>query len=265
MRIIIPIKQVPETRSVKMDETTGTVIRQGVESIVNPLDLYAIETALRLKEQYGGETVAVTMGPPQAETALREALSMGVDQAVLVSDRAYAGSDTWATAYILAAAISKLGGFDLIVCGERATDGDTGQVGPELAAALNIPVASYVNRITNITGSWCVADRRLEDGEEQLQITLPAILTVVKEIGVPRLPTLDGKIRARRTAIPIYSQKELQLPENRIGLNGSPTRVVKIFRPAVARQCQLEFGGDDRQNEQAVAKLFAFLQGREVV
>ena len=144
MRIIVPVKQVPETKAVKMDEQTGTIIRQGVTSIVNPLDLYAIEAALTLKAQHGAEVIAISMGPPQAAVAPRESLAMGIDRAVLISDRAYAGSDTWATARILAAAVRHLGDADLIICGERATDGDTGQVGPELAAALGLPVLTYL-------------------------------------------------------------------------------------------------------------------------
>lgn len=263
MRIIILIKQVPETRSVKMDEKTGTVIRQGVTSIVNPLDLYAIEAALQLKERYGAETVAISMGPPQAQTALREALAMGVDRAVLVSDKAYAGSDTWATAWILAAAIQRFDGVDLIICGERATDGDTGQVGPELAAALDMPVLSYVNRF-ELESAAFRAGRLVEDGVEELAGKLPVLLTVVKEIAEPRLPTLDGKMRARRTEIPVLTQKELQLDPGLVGLEGSPTRVMKIFRPSIARHCRLVFAGDDARTEAAVDELLAWLPGREV-
>ncbi len=260
MKIIVPIKQVPETRSVKIDESTGTVIRKGIESIVNPLDLYAIETALRIAEKHNAETVAVTMGPRQAETALREALSMGIDRAILISDRAYAGSDTWATALVLASAINTLRPFDLIICGERATDGDTGQVGPEIAAKLDLPAATYVNKVSNINPSRLCIERLVETGTERLEIVPPALLTVVKETGVPRLPTLDGKIRARKTEIPILSQQELKLSPDQLGLNGSPTRVVKIFRPALSRNCQLVNGGDDYQNDLAVKALTNFLR-----
>ena len=130
MRIIVPIKQVPETNAVKMDEKTGTMMRDGVEAIINPLDLYAIESAIQLREEHGGEVIAISMGPPKAETALREAIAMGCDSGVLISDKAFSGADTWATAYVLSEAIKKTGGFDIIICGERATDGDTGQVGP---------------------------------------------------------------------------------------------------------------------------------------
>ena len=137
MRIVVPIKQVPETDNVKMDEETGTMVREGGESIINPLDLYAIELALVLREQYGGEVIAISMGPAQAVKALREALAMGCDSAVLLSDRAFAGSDTWATSYVLQAAVRQVGDVDLIICGERATDGETGQVGPAVAAMLD--------------------------------------------------------------------------------------------------------------------------------
>ena len=142
MRIIVPIKQVPETNAVRMDEESGTMIRDGVEAIVNPLDLYAIELAIQLREAHGGEITGISMGPPKAVVALREAMSMGLDDGVLLSDKRFAGADTWATSYVLAAGIRKLGDFDLIVCGERATDGDTGQVGPGIAAWLDLPAAT---------------------------------------------------------------------------------------------------------------------------
>ena len=262
MRILVPVKQVPDTRTVRMDEKTGTVIREGVAAIINPLDLYAIEAALLLKENCGAETVALSMGPPQAERALREALAMGMDRAVLVSDRAYAGSDTWATAWILAAAARRLGEFDLILCGERATDGDTGQVGPELAAALGLPVLTHVNHFMPDGKGGFQAGRLVETGEELLAGMFPAVFTVVKEIAEPRLPTLNGKIRARRETVPVWGQKELQLDPASIGLEGSPTRVVKIFKPKIARQCRLLFAGDERKTAAAAQELAAFLRTR---
>jgi len=155
MRIIVPIKQVPETNAVKMDEKTGTMVRDEVEAIVNPLDLYAIEAAIRLRQAHGGQVVAVSMGPPKADKALREAVAMGCDEAVLLTDKAFAGSDTWSTSYVLAQAIRKLGAFDLVICGERATDGDTGQVGPGIASFLDLPVATYVAEIERIDAGSC--------------------------------------------------------------------------------------------------------------
>lgn len=265
MRIVVPIKQVPETKSVKMDEATGTVIREGVESIINPLDLYAIELAVRLKESCGATTVAITMGPPKAEEALREALAMGLDEAVLVTDRAFAGSDTWATAYILGEAIRHGGPCDLIICGERATDGDTGQVGPEIAAHLGLPVATYVNHCTEFNQSQCRVGRLVEDGTEWLTVQLPAVLTVVKEIANPRLPTLRGKQRARQAKIPVLGMAELHLDPALIGLKGSPTRVAKIFRPKLTRECEKIPARDEEQVPAAVARLVETLRAKDLL
>jgi len=246
VKIIVPIKQVPETTAVNLDEKTGTMIREGVESIVNPLDLYAIECALQLHEAHGGDMVALSMGPMRAEKALREAVAMGCDSAVLLSDKAFAGSDTWATGYALAAAIRKLAPFDLIICGERATDGDTGQVGPGIAAFLDLPVATYVGKLDEITKRSARLRRLVEGGYEQLEIQLPAVLTVVKEIAAPRLPTLRGKQRSRKIDIPVWKPHDLDIEPAKIGLDGSPTRVVKIFCPKISRTCEkLTASSDD--------------------
>jgi electron transfer flavoprotein beta subunit len=236
MHIIVPIKQVPETSNVKMDPETGTMVRTGVEAIVNPLDLYAIEAALRLREAHGGTVTTLSMGPPKAETALREAMAMGCDDGVLLSHRKFAGADTWATAYTLAQAISKLEDVDLIICGERATDGDTGQVGPGIAAFLDLPLATYVGRIVEVTDSALRVERLVEGGAELLRTLLPAVLTVVKEVAYPRLPTLRGKQRAKRTELPVWGPDEINADPAYIGLKGSPTRVVKIEAPKVARE-----------------------------
>ncbi len=265
MRIAVAVKQVPETRSVRFDEETGTVVREGVEAIVNPLDLYAIELALQLKEEYGGVTTAVSMGPPKAEIALREAVSMGIDNALLLTDRAFAGSDTWATAYIIAEALQNDSGFDLIICGERATDGDTGQVGPMLAARLDLPVASYVNRFEDIKGGRIRVHRLVEDGSEILELNLPALITVVKEIGTPRLPTLHGKQRAKKLDIRQLDLDALGLDPALSGLKGSPTRVVKTFRPKLARSCELVKARGDADNAAAAGKLCEFLQKRDFI
>ena len=265
MRIICPIKQVPETSSVKMDEATGTMIREGVEAIVNPLDLYAVETALRLREKLGGEVVAISMGPPGAMTALREVVAMGCDSAVLLSNRAFAGSDTWATGRALSAGIRKLGHFDLILCGERATDGDTGQVGPGIAAFLDLPVATYVGGIDEVDDKRIRVRRLVEDGHEILDVALPAVLTVVKEIGEARLPTLRGKRRARTLEVPVWSPEEIAAPREELGLNGSPTRVVKIFRPKVARECRKVVARDEAGVETAVGELVEFLKKKELL
>ena len=265
MRIIVPIKQVPETNAVRMDETTGTMIREGVEAIVNPLDLYAIESALCLREQRGGEVTAVSMGPSGAVRALREAIAMGCDSAVLVSDKAFAGSDTWATSYVLAAAIKRIGSFDLVICGERATDGDTGQVGPELAAFLDMPVATYVGRVGPARDRTIVVHRLVEDGHEVLELQLPALLTVVKEAADPRLPTLRGKRKARSADIPTWGPGDLDVEPDNIGLTGSPTRVVRIFRPKVARECEVVLASDEQAASAAVDRLLAFLKEKVLI
>jgi len=265
VRILLPIKQVPETSAVRMDEKTGTMIREGVEAIVNPLDLYAIEAAIGLRERLGGEIVVITMGPPNAVKALREALAMGCDSAYLVSHPAFAGSDTWATSYVLAATARKLGAFDIILCGERATDGDTGQVGPELASFLDLPVVTYVGHIEWVKDGAAQVRRLVEDGYEVLEVSLPAVLTVVKEIAQPRLPTLRGKQQARRQEIPVLGVDDLDVNPQSLGLEGSPTRVVKIFRPKVARLCEKIPAGDEATVGPAVDRLVQWLEQRELL
>lgn len=262
MKIIVPVKQVPETSNVKMDPATGTVIRAGVETVVNPLDLFALESALRLKDRYGGTVVAVTMGPPQAAKALKEAVAMGCDEAVLVSDRKFSGSDTWATSYTLAQAIRKIGAFDLIIAGERATDGDTAQVGPGIAAWLDLPLATYVARIGEAADGRIAVERLVEEGYQLLSMPLPALLTVVKEAASPRLPTLRGKKRAMALEIPVYSTENLELDPARIGLRGSPTKVVKIDSPKVTRGGTIVRALDDESVEDAADRLALFLAER---
>jgi electron transfer flavoprotein beta subunit len=294
MRIVVPIKQVPETNAVRMDERTGTMIREGVEAIVNPLDLYGVELAIRLAEEHGGKTVALTMGPPNAVRALREVMAMGIDEGVLVTDRRFAGSDTWATSYVLAAAIRKLGSFDLVICGERATDGDTGQVGPAIAAFLGLPVVTYVAGVERVgsqefgvgskkrpgTGPQAASlptpdsqlptaslrlRRLVEDGYELLEMATPGVLTVVKEVADPRLPTFRGKQRAKAAGIPSWGAEDLDVDFGRLGLEGSPTRVVKIFKPTVARKCELLTPADEAGIEAACDRLVEFLAERQLI
>jgi len=236
MKIILCIKQVPETSSVRIDEQTGAIVREGVENIVNPLDLYAIEVALQLKETHGGHVTAVSMGPKHTGKAVREALAMGCDAGILISDGKLAGSDTYATSYALSSAIARLAPFDLIITGERATDGDTGQVGPGIASFLRLPLSTYTSRIVSLDAGYATVERLIENGYETLRLPLPCLLTVVKEIAHPRLPTLRGKQRARRTELTVWTADDLKLDESRVGLQGSPTRVVKVEKPQVARK-----------------------------
>jgi electron transfer flavoprotein beta subunit len=233
MNIIVLIKQVPETTDVKIDPVTNTLKREGVQSIINPFDVYAIEEGIRIRERAGeGKVTVVTMGPPQAAEALREAVSMGCDDAILLSDRKFAGSDTWATSYTLSKAIKKLGKFDVIICGKQASDGDTAQVGPGVSTHLDIPQVTYVKKVEEITKVKARVERMTEEGYEILETPLPALFTVVKEINVPRLPSLKGKMRAKKIEIPVWTAESLDCDGKKIGLEGSPTRVMKVFTPA---------------------------------
>lgn len=232
MKIIVCIKQVPDTTNVKIDSETGTLVREGVDSIINPFDMYALEESLRIRERLGeGEVIAISMGPPQAEDALREAVSLGVDEAILISDRKVAGSDTSATSYTLSEAIRKIGNYDLVLCGKQASDGDTAQVGPGISSWLDIPQVTYVKKIREIDKKKAVLERMTEEGYDVIEVTLPALFTVVKEINEPRLPSLKGKLKARKIPIPVWKAEDLNLEEDKVGLNGSPTRVLKIFTP----------------------------------
>lgn len=255
MHIVVCIKQVPDTADVKIDPKTHTLIREGVASIINPFDVYAIEEGLRIKERAGGKVTVITMGPPQADAALREAISMGADNAVLVSDRAFAGSDTWATSYTLAMAVRKLGDYSVILCGKQASDGDTAQVGPGIAAHLDLPQITYVRKIEEIDEKHVVAERLMETGFEALESPLPCLLTVVKEINEPRLPSLRGKMAARKAQIVSWKAADLGCDPRSIGLDGSPTKVVRIFTPPARTGGVIFKGEPEEMAAQLVEKL----------
>jgi electron transfer flavoprotein beta subunit len=285
LKIIATVKQVPESGNVKINPESGTIIRAGVESVVNPLDLYALEAALLLKERYGAEITALSMGPPQAVRALREAAAMGCDRAVLVSDRLFSGADTLATSYTIAQAIRKLGPFDLIVAGERATDGDTAQVGPGIAAWLDIPVLTYVSKIAEMSGPAAGGgenrggenpggeeagmrirvERLSGEGYELVSAELPCLITVVKEIGPPRLPTLKGKLRSMEMDIPVFNAENLELERELLGLHGSPTRVVKIDTPRITRGGRMLRVRDPESLDAVLDELIAFLESKGIL
>jgi len=233
MQAIVCIKQVPDTTEVKIDPERGTLIRDGVPSIINPFDTYAIEEALQLREKFGGKVTVITMGPPQAVSALKEAVAMGADEAILLSDADFSGADTWATSYTLSKAIRKIGAFDIVFCGRQAIDGDTGQVGPGVAAQLGINQLTYVCKISSIDfeKKHIEVERLLEEGREVVQSALPCLVTVVKDINQPRYPNILGIRKASRIQIPAWMAKDLQVDSNLIGLTGSPTKVVKIATP----------------------------------
>ena len=230
MNIVVCVKQVPDTTEVKIDPATNTLIRQGVPSIVNPFDKNAVEAALQLKEKHGGKVTVISMGPPQANDALKECLAMGADEAILISDRAFGGADTLATSYTLAAAIRKLDTFDVIICGKQAIDGDTAQVGPEVAEHLGIAQVTYVAKI-DVDGVTARVEREHDDGYEVIEAKLPLLVSVVKSINEPRYPTVKGTMKANRAQIPVWTAADLDVDEQRLGLKGSPTQVRKIFTP----------------------------------
>lgn len=260
MDIVVCIKQVPDTTEVRINPETNTLVREGVPSIVNPFDENAVEAALQLKEKHGGSVTVITMGPPQASEALKTCIAMGADNAYLVSDRAFAGSDTWATSYTLSQAIKKLGKFDLILCGKQAIDGDTAQVGPGIAEWLNIPQITFASKI-EADGPKLKIERMLEEVNEVVECPMPAVVTVVKQINTPRLPSLKGLMRAKKAEIKTLSAQDIEGDPKNMGLKGSPTSVVRIFTPPA------KGGGEILSGEPAdvVGQLLAKLKERKTI
>ena len=230
MHIVVCIKQVPNTTQVKINPETNTLIREGVESIINPFDENALEAALVLKDTLGAKVTVVTMGPPQAEAILRESISRGADAVLLLSDRAFAGSDTWATSYALAQGIKTLGPVDLVLFGKQAIDGDTAQVGPGVGEHLGCPVITFVRKI-EVDGNLLRVESVFEDGFDRIEVALPAVLTVVKEINIPRMASLKGRMASRKAVVAPVTAAAIQARPECLGLRGSPTRVIKIFTP----------------------------------
>ena len=258
MKIFVCIKQVPDAKDVRLDPVTHTLSREGVQSIMNPYDEHALEEAVRIKEALGGEVTVLTMGPPQAEEMLRLAISLGADKAVLLSDRALAGADTCATTYALAKMVAHLGGADLILCGKQAIDGDTAQVGPGLATRLDMPFAACIQKIRSIGGQSLVAERMMDDGYDVVEMALPALLTVVKDINEPRVPSLKGKMKAKSAVIPRLAVADIGADAAFCGLAGSPTQVARVFPPPV-RGGRVTLEGDiDRQIDQVVGRLAGY-------
>ncbi|PIE55678.1 MAG: electron transfer flavoprotein subunit beta [Desulfobulbus propionicus] len=255
MRIIVCLKQVPDARNVRLDPATNTLAREGVESIMNPYDRHALEEGVCLKEVHGGEVIALTMGPPQAEVMLREAIACGADEGVLVSDRAFAGADTWATSYTLARAIETLGGCDLILCGKQAIDGDTAQVGPGIAARIGIPFVTCVQKTRTSDATSISVERMMDDGFDLVRLPLPALLTVVKDVNEPRVASLKGKMKAKKAVIRTLNAGDIGAEATSIGLAGSPTQVVRVFAPEVKKDRQIFSGSAEEQVEQLLACL----------
>jgi electron transfer flavoprotein alpha/beta subunit len=254
VNIVVCIKQVPDTADVRINPETNTLIRDGVASIINPFDVHAIEAALQFREKAGGKVIVITMGPPQAEAALRDAIAMGADEAVLLTDRAFAGSDTWATSYTLSRAVKKLGA-DMVICGKQAIDGDTAQVGPEMAEFLDIPHISYVRKIEDVQPNSVRVQRLMDDGSDVVESSFPVLLTVVKEINVPRLPSLKGKMAAKKAEIKKWGSVDIEAEADKIGLTGSPTQVKNIFAPEAKKDRKLLEGSLEQQVDTLLQEL----------
>lgn len=231
MKLVVCVKQVPNTNEIKINPETGTLIRDGVESILNHDDANALEQALQIKDMDPETTVTViTMGPPQAREMLQECIAMGADEAILLSDRALGGSDTWATSNALAAGIRKLGDFDLIFTGRQAIDGDTAQVGPQIAEKLGLPQVTYVKEF-RLEGKTAIVKRALEDGYEELKLQLPCVLTAIKDLNTPRYMSIRGILKAANSEIKVWSAEDIGVNKETVGLKASPTNVFRSFTP----------------------------------
>lgn len=261
MNIVVCIKQVPDTTDVKIDPKTGTLIREGVPSIINPDDKHALEEGLRLREKFGGTVTVLSMGPPQAEDALMEARAMGADVTVLISDRAFAGSDTLATSYALTRSVLTTGEFDIVLCGRQAIDGDTAQIGPQMAELLGIPQVTYCIEIA-VDGRRVTAKRALEDGYEVIETELPALFTVIKDINRPRYPSVRGIVNVCRDCdVQTWTAKDIDASKKMIGLDGSPTQVARTFAPEPKGEGLLLEGAP----EATVKELVQHLRDKNVV
>ncbi len=257
MNIVVCVKQVPDTMDVRIDPKTNTLVRDGVPSILNPFDEFAIEEGLRIRERFGGTVTVITMGPPQASEILRTALAMGADAVALLSDRAFAGSDTLATSYTLSRGVEKAGNVDLVITGKQAIDGDTAQVGPGIAARLGYTQLTYVSKVEDISvsGGTITVERLLDGGRERVEGKLPALLTVMKGINVPRQPSILKMKKARNAEIPVWKASDIGADPAQTGQNGSPTWVERIFSP------EQKTGGDVFQGdpEEAAGRLTELL------
>lgn len=257
LNIIVCVKQVPGTNEVKMNKETNTIIREGVEAIINPFDTYAIEEGLRLKDKTSGKVTVMSMGIPSVADLLKETVALGVDDTILLSDRAFAGADTLATSYALSMGVRKIGSFDLIICGKQATDGDTAQVGPSLAEKLGIPHTTYVRKIEEIREGYIRCQRLTEDGYEVIEMPLPAVITVVKEINEPRLPSIKGMMRAKKAVVTVWTADDINADKELCGLKGSPTQVVRTFVPVHDIQSEMIEGKPEEQAEKLAEKLLS--------
>lgn len=255
LNIIVCVKQVPATNEVKINKENNTIVREGVEAIINPFDSYAVEEGIRIKEKIGGKVTVMSMGIPSVANLLKDTISIGADEAILLSDRVFAGADTLATSYTLAKGIRKIENYDLIICGKQAIDGDTAQVGPSLAEKLDIPHTTYVRKIEEIKEGYIRCQRMTEDGYEVVEMPLPAVITVVKEINEPRLPSIKGMMRAKKANIPVWNANDIDADPEFCGLKGSPTQVIKTFVPVHNVNSEIIEGEPEEQAKKLADKL----------
>lgn len=259
MDILVCIKQVPGTTKVEVDPVTGVLKRDGVDSKMNPYDLYALETALRIREEEGGTVKVLSMGPPQATEIIKEAYMMGADEGVLLSDRKFAGADVIATSYTLSQGVKKMGNVDLILCGKQTTDGDTAQVGPEMAEYLGIPHISNVLKIEKVKENSIVVEMDMPNTIEVAEVKFPCLLTVEKDIFQPRLPSYRKKLETKDREIRVLSLKDFEdTDEKKYGLNGSPTKVERIFPPEVNSDKEMWNGTGEELADRLTIKLKEF-------
>ena len=259
INVIVCVKQVPDIEKVKFNHETGRVDRSSAGAITNPFDLNALEAAIQIKEKVGGTVTTISMGPPQAESTLKDTLARGADRAILLTDRKFAGADTLATSYTLASAVKKLGRFDLIICGEKTVDGDTAQVGAEVAEHLDIPHVAYVDEVKDVTKDRIAVTSRMGRDYYLIALKFPGLITVTKDINVPRLPTLRDKLKARKAKIETWSADDLAdvAYVDKFGISGSPTRVVKVYTPSAERRKGVIIRGDPKKTAK---KLMAILK-----
>jgi len=264
LHIIVLIKQVPEIEKVRFDLKTGRLDRSSAGAETNPFDLNALEAAVQIKEKIGATVTAISMGPKTAESSLRDAIARGADRAILLTDKRFAGADTLATSYTLASAIKKLGRFDLIICGEKTVDGDTAQVGPEVAEFLNIPHAAYVEEILNADQNGIIVKSRTERNYYTINLRYPCLITVTKDVNTPRLPTLKDKIRSRRAEIIVWNADSLLdvADKSLFGAQGSPTRVIEVYVPTAERRRGVILRGDP---EEAARKILEVLKETGII
>jgi electron transfer flavoprotein beta subunit len=255
MNVIVCIKQVPAKIKIEIDPKTGTLASGGVDRAINPPDLYALEEGIRIKEKTKGKVTVLTMGPAKADESLKEAIGYGADDVILLSDPAFEASDAWATSHILAKAIKKSGQFDLVLCGKQSIDGETGQVGPMLAEALSVPFVSLVNKIEELGQTSIKIMRMSDEGHQLIEMTLPGVITVVKEINVPRIPSLRGLMAGKKARIPVWNAQELGIAPAIVGSAGSPTRVSRVFFPQRPGKSEMLQGNAESQVDQLLERL----------